>query len=161
MTFQYDDGGRYAAGFHQPAVAGDCITRAAAIAAGRPYAETHEGLTAAARLFSLFPLRSADHGVPAFALGRWMRRSGFRWVRAKGVGLGDPRFARGRYIVIAAIKGMRRGLWPVGHAFAVVDGAIRDTFDPRGLNLQIVGYWERQEAGATATTPLADMRTAA
>jgi hypothetical protein len=79
-----------------------------------------------------------------------MRANGFRWTKARNLGIGDERFGNGRYLVIAAIKGMRRGLWPVGHAFAVIDGAIHDTFDPRRLDLKVHGYWERVTEWATA-----------
>jgi hypothetical protein len=36
LPWVYDDGGRYAAGF-RPRDVGDCVTRAIAIATGKPY----------------------------------------------------------------------------------------------------------------------------
>lgn len=45
MGFVYDDGGRGAAGFK--GAAGDCVTRALAIATGKPYLEVYDDLHAA------------------------------------------------------------------------------------------------------------------
>ena len=42
MEFIYDDGGRAAAGFKGKT--GDCVTRAIAIATGRPYREVYDRL---------------------------------------------------------------------------------------------------------------------
>lgn len=47
MKWQYDDGGRAAAGFKGNA--GDCVTRAVAIATCRPYREVYDALSDGSR----------------------------------------------------------------------------------------------------------------
>ncbi len=46
MTFQFNDGGRSEAGFK--GTTGDCVTRAIAIATGKPYQEVYYALNALA-----------------------------------------------------------------------------------------------------------------
>ena len=47
MPFKYSDGGRAAAGYK--GTAGDCATRAIALATGKPYQEVYDALFALAR----------------------------------------------------------------------------------------------------------------
>jgi hypothetical protein len=48
MDFTYDDGGRAAAGFKGST--GDCVTRAIAIATGKPYREVYDALNQVAKV---------------------------------------------------------------------------------------------------------------
>ena len=44
----------------------------------------------------------------------------------EGLGNDNLRFKRGRFVMVIQIHGMERDGIPVGHAFAMVDGVVRD-----------------------------------
>lgn len=139
----YDDGGRYEAGFERPARLGDCFVRAVSAASDGDYHAVHGEASFFGRLFG----KDADYGVPMQFAGRLMRRRGFRKMKRVPRSLDDPLFRSGRYVVFVRIKGLHLfGFLPIGHAFAVVDGAIRDTSDPRrmGEGLVIKQVWAKE-----------------
>jgi hypothetical protein len=122
--FVYDDGGRIAAGYKDPA--GDCVCRAVTIASGRSYAEVRDRLrrgTGRVRHSKRRP--SPDNGI--YIRARWftnlMTEFGFVWEE-KG-DLPDV----GRFVVMTR-----------GHAFAVVNTTARDTH-MRRLADRRFGYW--------------------
>lgn len=130
MDVLFDDGGRAAAGFKGKA--GDCVARAIAIAAELPYAEVY------ARLASETGNQRAGKRGKRTASARdgisvrrkwfkdYMRELGFEWTPTMRVGQGckvhleDGELPMGR-LVVAVSK----------HYTAVIDGVIRDTFDPQ------------------------------
>jgi hypothetical protein len=131
--FIRDDGGRAAAGFKGNA--GDCVCRAIAIASGRPYREVYDFIAAnnatirlTKRTRKSAKKRSARDGV--YTRRKWfkdyMRSLGFEWVPTMKIGTGcrvhlDPKeLPKGRLVCMVS-----------RHACAVIDGVIRDTFDPR------------------------------
>ena len=125
--FVYDDGGRLAAGYKDPA--GDCVCRAVAIASGRPYAEVRDRLrrgTGRVRHSKRRP--SPDNGI--YIRARWftllMQEFGFEWVDKPD--LPDV----GRMVVMTRT-----------HAFAVIDTTARDTH-MRRLADRRFGYWIKQ-----------------
>lgn len=125
--FVYDDGGRVAAGYKNPA--GDCVCRALAIASGRSYMEVRDRLRiGTGRVRHSKRRASPDNGIPV--LKRWfillMEEFGFTFVR-KGE-IPDA----GRIVVITRT-----------HAFAVIDGTARDTH-MSGLADRRFGYWIKQ-----------------
>ncbi len=142
MKWLYDDGGRAAAGFKGNA--GDCVVRAVAIASGLPYQEVYDALsegTRAQRLTKRSKVRaSARSGVNTRR--KWFRdymaSIGFKWVPCMLVGEGckvhlvDGELPMGR-LIVAVSK----------HYTTVIDGVVRDTFDP-----QRTTYW--YENGETA-----------
>lgn len=131
MQWVYDDGGRSQSGFKGKA--GDCVTRAVAIASGRPYLEIYEALSRGMKTQRLTKRHSrrkasARNGV---STGRkwfkdYMAELGFRWVPCMTVGAGckvhlhDGELPPGRLVVSVS-----------GHYTAVIDGVIRDTSDPQ------------------------------
>jgi hypothetical protein len=130
MAFVYDDGGRAAAGFKGSA--GDCVCRAVAIASGKPYAEVYSALAKGMRTQRLTkrskPKSGARDGVSVRR--KWfkdyMASLGFEWVPTMQIGSGckvhlDPAELPSGRLVVAVSK----------HYTAVVDGVIRDTYDPR------------------------------
>lgn len=130
--FVVDDGGRAAAGFK--GTAGDCVCRAVAIATQRPYAEVYRELAAiegSRRRSKRRPngrAKSARNGirVQTVAFKRYMVAQGFRWVSTMGIGTGckvhltAEELPKGRLVVHVS-----------RHSVAVIDGIIRDTYDPR------------------------------
>lgn len=130
MNHIYDDGGRAAAGFKGSC--GDCVTRAIAIAGGLPYREVYDmiaqGNGTQRRGKGKTKGHSARSGV--YTGRKWfkdlMARLGWTWVPTMGIGTGckvhlhDGELPMGRLIVSVS-----------KHYTTVIDGVIRDTFDPQ------------------------------
>ena len=135
VIFHRDDGGREAAGFKGKA--GDCVSRAIAIASGRPYQEIYDRLAegnATQRMSrrerqsnSRTGRKTARHGI--FTKRKWfkdyMKELGFKWVACMGIGTGcqvhvraDELPSEGRLVLNLS----RRSV-------AYVDGVLRDTYD--------------------------------
>ena len=143
--FIYDDGGRAQAGFD--GLAGDCVTRSIAIAAEKPYLEVYRDM---ANLNQSYRGRSKSKGrrtarngivTSSVAFKRYMTALGFTWTATMKIGTGCRVHLRadelptGRLVVRVS-----------KHMTAVIDGKIRDTFDPRrevgGIERRCVyGYW--------------------
>jgi hypothetical protein len=140
----YDDGGRAAAGYKGQA--GDCVTRAIAIATGRPYQEVYDGLReeiAGTRLRRKSKRRgnTPRDGVPKLIIRRHMEKLGWEWTPTMAIGQGCKVHLRkdelppGRLVVTVS-----------RHLCAVIDGVVRDTHDPtRDGTRCVYGYWA--EAG--------------
>lgn len=132
-TWIYDDGGRAAAGFKGKT--GDCVTRAIAIATGKPYREVYDALN---RLAAGTPRRGATRRRAAavktkpssrtghhrkvyeeylFSLG-WVWEATMRVGQGCTVHLNAAELPRGPLVVRVS-----------SHLVAVVDGVIRDTYD--------------------------------
>lgn len=135
MTWVYDDGGRAAAGFKGDA--GDCVARAIAIAAERPYLEVYDALAELAALRKR--PRSARNGVKRDVYDPYLLALGFTWTPTMGIGTGCTVHLRadelpaGR-LVCSVSK----------HMVAVVDGVVHDTHDcTREGTRCVYGYWLR------------------
>ena len=137
MEFTFDDGGRAAAGF--TGRTGDCVTRAIAIASGKPYAEVYAALNELAQMER--PARgkrsSSRTGVFRKTYHRYLLSLGFRWQACMGIGTGckvhlrDGELPLGK--VIARVS---------KHVCAVIDGVIHDTYDPqRPWGRCVYGYY--------------------
>lgn len=132
-NFKYNDGGRAEAGFKGQA--GDCVTRAIAIASGKDYTEIYNEL--ATRQQALGKAKSARNGVLPKVYKKYLEELGFKWVATMGVGTGvtthlDPNELPGGTIICRLSK----------HIVAVKDGIIHDTYDPsRGGTRAVYGYW--------------------
>jgi len=143
LKFQHNDGGRSAAGFKGSA--GDCVTRAIAIASGLPYRDVYNALaegSANQRASSRTSKRakSARNGINVKR--KWfkdyMKSLGFEWVPTMQIGSGckvhlhDDELPTGR-LVVSVSK----------HYTAVIDGVVHDTHDPRREGHRCVyGYWK-------------------
>jgi hypothetical protein len=138
MTWKEDDGGRAAAGFR--GVTGDCVTRAIAIATGRPYREIYDRLNELARRErprGRTRRSSARTGVHKRTYKRLLCELGWIWTPTMQIGQGcrvhlvADELPPGR-LVVACSK----------HLVAVIDGVIHDTGDPsRGGTRCVYGYW--------------------
>ncbi len=134
MQFVYDDGGRKAAGFTGDA--GDCVTRAIAIATGKPYQEVYDALHAGIKEFAKGRSRAAKraasgggrkgttprNGVHREVYQTYLESLGWVWVPTMTIGQGcnthlaADELPAGR--VIARVS---------KHVCAVIDGVLRDT----------------------------------
>lgn len=125
MKHVYNDGGRAAAGFKGHA--GDCVTRAVAIASGRPYADVYAALARGMGDQRKSKGASARNGISVRR--KWfkdyMASLGFAWTPTMGIGTGCTVHLRADELpagrLICAVS---------RHYTAVIDGVIHDTHNP-------------------------------
>lgn len=127
MHWVRDDGGRSAAGFSGSA--GDCVTRAVAIATNKPYFEVYQEIQACAgteRPRKTGRRSSPRTGVSKPTTRRYLESLGWVWTPTMHIGSGcrvhlaDGELPMGRLIVSVS-----------KHVVAVIDGVIHDTHDPQ------------------------------
>lgn len=145
LPWTYDDGGRADAGFKGEAP-GDCVTRAIAIATGRPYREIYDELFERGREKWRGKLVGADFtrkasprtGASPAVYKPYIKELGGVWTPTMHIGQGCNVHLRqgempedGTLIVRLA-----------RHLATVVDGELRDTHDcsRRGTRC-VYGYW--------------------
>ncbi len=140
MKFQFNDGGRKAAGYKGNT--GDCVVRSVAIATGLPYQQIYDAVNNAAlseRTGKRKRGRSnARTGVYKTTIKRLMESLGWKWTPTMQIGSGCTVHLRadelpsGR-LVVSVSK----------HITAVIDGVIHDTHDcsRRGTRC-VYGYWK-------------------
>lgn len=140
MSYQYNDGGREAAGYKGRA--GDCVVRAIAIAAKRPYKEVYDSINLLGKSERTGKRKrgksSARNGVYKQTIKRYLESMGWRWTPTMAIGSGCTVHLRadelptGRLIVSVS-----------RHTVAVIDGVIHDTHDSsRGGMRCVYGYWQ-------------------
>jgi hypothetical protein len=137
-----DDGGRAAAGYRGEA--GDCMVRAVAIATGLPYQVVYDAINVAGKGERVTRRRrrrsSARTGVHKPTLRRYLAALGWRWVPTMRIGSGRTVHLRAEelpagHLVVSLSK----------HVTAMVDGVIRDTYDPsRGGTRCVYGYYTKE-----------------
>jgi hypothetical protein len=146
IKFEYNDGGRSAAGFQ--ATASDCVVRAVAIAGQYEYAYVYDALAhgnATERRTKHSQTRSgrrsARSGISTSRkwFKAWMATHGWSWTPTMQIGQGCRVHLRadelpsGRLIVSVS-----------RHLCAVIDGVVHDTHDPSRNGLRCVyGYWTK------------------
>lgn len=138
-AFTYNDGGRAAAGFKGDTR--DCVTRAVAIATGRPYKEVYDEVNARVRAKNssgkLGSRYSARSGVQPDVARQYLKELGWEWVPTMKIGQGAKTHLRadelpGGTIIVKVSR----------HLAAVIDGVVQDTFDPSREGTRCVyGYW--------------------
>ena len=136
MNFQYDDGGREAAGYKGST--GDCITRAIAIAMELPYQRVYERIAKINKQYA-GGKRTAREGLPKPLTKKLLEKNGWVWTPTMHIGSGCRVHLRadelpaGRLIVSVS-----------HHLVAVVDGVIHDTYDcSRDGTRCVYGYWQK------------------
>lgn len=136
LAFQHDDGGRSTSGFTGDAP-GDCVPRAFAILLGRPYREVYDEL--AERCAAAGKPRSARNGVPTKVMRRYAADNGLVWVPTMTIGSGTTvHLRRDELPVFPVIARVSK------HVTTVIDGVIRDTYDPsRDGTRAVYGYFAR------------------
>lgn len=125
--FQFNDGGREAAGYK--GTCGDCVVRAIAIALDLDYKETYLEL---ARLNKVaLGKRSARNGVHKTAYEKFLKDHGWVWHKApKFEGRKAKHYDMPKGKVIARMA---------KHLAAVVDGEVHDTWDSTAK--MVYGYY--------------------
>lgn len=145
MSFQYDDGGRAAAGFRGDT--SDCVCRSIAIATGLPYREVYDliikyskGERTGKRKRKISHPRT---GVHKYTRRKLLKDLGWEWVPCMGIGTGcqvhltADELPSGRLIVELS-----------RHVTAVIDGVVHDTHDPaRDGTRCVYGYWRQRTGG--------------
>jgi len=151
LPWVFDDGGRAAAGFRGEAR--DCVARAWSIALERPYAEVYDEL--ASRQQAYFrgradrarkrgaayrarAVRSARDGIARAVIRAFAADAGWVWYPTMAIGTGTTVHMRPGELpdVPRLVAQVSR------HVTAVLDGVVRDTFDPsRGGARAVYGYW--------------------
>lgn len=140
MKFEFDDGGRKAAGY--TGTTGDCVCRAIAIATEKPYQEVYDLINEFAKRERKTKLKgksSARTGVYKDTIRKIMAHLGWRWVNTMTIGSGckvhlrDGELPMGR-LVVSVSK----------HEVAVIDGVIHDLSDcSRDGNRCVYGYYTK------------------
>jgi hypothetical protein len=138
IEWVYDDGGRAAAGFK--GTAGDCATRAIAIAAQIDYLDVYDtlnGMIKDRRRPSRYKNEGARTGIGKDITRKMMADLGWRWTPTMSIGTGTTVHLRtdelplGRVIVQVS-----------KHVAAVIDGVLYDTHDSsRDGTRCVYGYW--------------------
>lgn len=139
MKFQYDDGGRNAAGFKGSTR--DCVCRAIAIATCKPYAEIYDLINQYAAMErghgSRKRVSSARTGVFKPTIRKVMSALGWTWHPCMAIGSGctthldADQLPPGRLVVSVS-----------RHCCAVIDGVLHDTHDcTRGGTRCVYGYF--------------------
>lgn len=139
--FKYDDGGRGRAGFKGSA--GDCVTRAVAIATGLPYMDVYTALSHGMRTRrnTSRGKRKASARDGVNTKRQWfkdyMRGLGWVWVPTMAIGSGCT-----VHLHAAELPGGRLIVAVSRHYTAVINGVIHDTHDPRdrGSTFYTDGY---------------------
>lgn len=139
LPFQYNDGGRSAAGYQ--GYTGDCVARSIAIASGASYSRIYELINKYSKTERFGKrkrkISSASSGVFNTTIRKVMGHLGARWVSTMGIGTGCR-------------VHLRQGEIPMGrivcsvskHYVAVIDGIINDTHDCSRQGTRCVyGYW--------------------
>jgi hypothetical protein len=125
MRFEYNDGGRKAAGYQGNT--GDCVCRSIAIATKLPYAYVYMLLNEQAqqqRITKCQPKRgSARTGIYKTTIKRFMEMLGWRWTPTMAIGSGCKVHLRGDELptgrlIVSVSK----------HITCVIDGVIHDTY---------------------------------
>lgn len=144
--FQFNDGGRNAAGFKGGA--GDCVVRSIAIAANLPYMQVYEDMRLANenyaqlrndRLAKRLNIKGSSprNGNHRNVFHDYILGLGFEWVPTMKVGAGcqvhlRPSELPSGTLIVKVSK----------HLSAVIDGVIHDTHDPSRAGKRCVyGYY--------------------
>ena len=142
MKFNYNDGGRGAAGYKGDA--GDCVTRSIAIATGKPYQEVYDALNSqrdSMKQTKRVRGSSSRNGVSRTVYDRYLKSLGFRFVPCMTIGSGCKVHLRADELPAGRIICRLSR-----HLCAVIDGIPQDTFDcTRDGTRCVYGYYIQQE----------------
>lgn len=148
IKFNRNDGGREKAGYKGKA--GDCVTRAVAIASGKPYKEVYDAMAngnATQRKTKHYRQstgkRTARDGINTTR--KWfkdyMKSIGFEWTPTMFIGSGckvhlrSDELPSGKLVVNVS-----------KHLVSVIDGVINDNYDcSRDGTRCVYGYWKLSE----------------
>lgn len=125
MQHVFNDGGRSLAGF--TGTTGDCVTRAIAIATGKPYQEVYDAMFAGSRNLKLLRERGASprNGVSRKVYDKYLKSIGWAWRPTMMIGSGcfvhlkHSELPRVGTLIVRVSK----------HITCVKDGVLYDTYD--------------------------------
>lgn len=151
IPFKWSDGGRVSAGYKGKA--GDCVTRAVAIAAELPYQVVYDKLamgnaeqrqTKHSRKRQACGSRTALHGI--WTKRKWFKdyltELGFTWFQTMGIGTGCKVHVRSSELPSSGRLLLRLSK----HYAAFIDGTLMDTYDcSRNGTRCVYGYWLKQQ----------------
>jgi hypothetical protein len=134
--FKYNDGGR--SNYFKGKKAGDCVTRAIAIATGKDYSDVYKEM--AVGMGELGNSKSARNGVSKKVYHSYLLRNGFEWVPTMRPGSGCKVHLNNKElpegILIARVS---------KHLCCMIDGVINDIYDPsRGGTRCVYGYYKKK-----------------
>jgi hypothetical protein len=134
-TYIYNDGGRCFSGLSFPNK-GECAVRAVAIAEQRSYRKVFSEIDEWCLVFYGWYADGARDGVKDFVLREYLSSRGWEYVESRII----P--GTGRFIVLFYSPSYG------GHAAAVLDGVVHDTFDPfqRFTDCVVDGYFRRRDS---------------
>lgn len=141
IDWEYDDGGRADSG--RKGDTGDCTVRAIAISTGLEYHAVYLDLSrrmkmrAARRGKPTVGVKvSPRNGVPIEVVKEFLAEYGWQWTATMTIGSGTTVHLNGDEVPRRCIARLSK------HVTAVVDGVVRDTFDPsREGTRAVYGYW--------------------
>ena len=148
MRFQFNDGGRSAAGFRGET--GDCVTRSIAIATGKRYREVYDAMWSGIRDSARVKKGSSPRsGVSRKVYQKYLESLGWKWTPTMAIGQGckvhlrDGELPNGRLIVRVS-----------KHVVAVIDGVIHDTYDEQRDDTRCVyGYYSQGSQEIMSESP--------
>ena len=129
-NYQYNDGGRSK---YFKGIAGDCATRAMAIALDLDYKDAYNQLSEANKRRG--GKKSARNGISKEDFNNVLEAHGWVWVAA-------PKF-QGRKAYVGDMPSGRVIARMAKHLVAVIDGVAYDTFN--STRKMIYGYWEKSQ----------------
>lgn len=140
IPFQFNDGGRAAAGYKGQA--GDCVTRAIAIATGRPYQQVYDAINELCKTEKRSKRKrgksDARAGVHKDVYHRYLLAAGATWVPTMAIGQGCTVHLRnGELPAARLVVSLSR------HLAAVMYGTLHDLSDcSRGGTRCVYGYYK-------------------
>jgi hypothetical protein len=141
ITFVLNDGGRAEAGYK--GMAGDCVTRAIAIATGLPYQQVYDDLKAMAAEERITKRRqkrsSVRNGVHKETSRRYLESLGWVFTPTMSIGSGCR-----VHLKASELPSGRLIVKVTRHLTAVINGVIHDTHDPSREGTRCVyGYFTK------------------
>lgn len=142
MDFKHNDGGREASGFK--GTTGDCVTRAIAIATGKPYKEVYDALNLLAESERTGKRKkkvsNSRTGVYRVTYEKYLKSLGWKFVPTMHFGQGCTVHMRADELPSGTIICRLSK-----HLSTVIDGVAHDIYDPsRGGSRCVYGYFIKE-----------------
>jgi len=137
-NFQFNDGGREAAGFQ--GTTGDCVCRSIAIALEIPYKQVYDDINDLIKFHRKTKIQkssSSRGGVNKKFYRKYLESKGWKWIACMGIGTGCKVHLKAEELpkdrIIARVS---------KHLVAVINGVVNDTHDcSRGETRCVYGYF--------------------